>query len=228
MNCQEARNLFEEAIDHALAGARKRKFDLHLQRCSSCRALYDTEVREHTELFRAFKDFSAEALPSHSQMVARLVAAHRPATRLPWYRRMPRWMKFAAALVLCVGTVALARQITDLVVERNAFKDNEETEEPGAVLINAKIISDLMGKLSGEVFLYEEGKEVFVKSGDLNVYNMPKMNVDDYPAFPELDAKEKIEMTDAAFNDLVYMTEFACATDHSRIKTILSCFFSTL
>ena len=131
MNCQEARNLFEEAIDHALAGARKRKFDLHLQRCSSCRALYDTEVREHTELFRAFKDFSAEALPSHSQMVARLVAAHRPATRLPWYRRMPRWMKFAAALVLCVGTVALARQITDLVVERNAFKDNEETEISG-------------------------------------------------------------------------------------------------
>ena len=93
---------------------------------------------------------------------------------------------------------------------------NVKTEEPGAVLINAKIISDLMGKLSGEVFLYEEGKEVFVKSGDLNVYNMPKMNVDDYPAFPELDAKEKIEMTDAAFNDLVYMTEFACATDDSR------------
>lgn len=93
---------------------------------------------------------------------------------------------------------------------------NVKTEEPGAVLINAKIISDLMGKLSGEVFLYEEGKEVFVKSGDLNVYNMPKMNVDDYPAFPDLDAKEKIELTDAAFDDLVYMTEFACATDDSR------------
>ena len=73
-----------------------------------------------------------------------------------------------------------------------------------------------MGKLNGEVIVYDEGKEVFVKSGDLNIYNMPKMNVDDYPNFPDVQAKDKVELTDEAFNDLVSMTEFACATDDSR------------
>lgn len=89
-------------------------------------------------------------------------------------------------------------------------------EDPGAVLINAKLISDLMGKLNGEVSVYEEGQEVFIKSGDNNIYNMPKMNVNDYPAFPQVEAKNQIELTDEAFRDLVYMTEFACATDESR------------
>lgn len=89
-------------------------------------------------------------------------------------------------------------------------------EITGTVLVNAKIISDLMGKLNGKVIVYDEGKEVFVKSGDLNIYNMPKMNVDDYPNFPEVQAKDKIELTDEAFSDLVSMTEFACATDDSR------------
>lgn len=118
--------------------------------------------------------------------------------------------------------IYLAAQENKLILRGSDLNISIETqvdvkvEEPGAVLINAKIISDLMGKLTGEVTLYEEGREVFVKAGDLNIYNMPKMNVDDYPAFPELDAKEKIEMTDAAFADLVYMTEFACATDDSR------------
>ena len=89
-------------------------------------------------------------------------------------------------------------------------------EVPGSVLINAKIISDLMGKLVGNVTMYEEGQEVFIKSGDNNTYNVPKMNVNDFPSFPQVDAKNQIELSDEDFCDLVYMTEFACATDESR------------
>jgi len=91
-----------------------------------------------------------------------------------------------------------------------------ECEESGAILINAKLVSDLMGKLNGDVSVYEEGQEVFIKSGDNNIYNMPKMNVNDYPGFPKLEAKNQIELSDDVFGDLVYMTEFACATDESR------------
>ncbi|MCQ2381186.1 MAG: DNA polymerase III subunit beta [Acidaminococcaceae bacterium] len=91
-----------------------------------------------------------------------------------------------------------------------------KVEEKGEVLINAKIISDLIGKLSGEVSVYEEGQEVFFKYGENNISNTPKMNVDDYPAFPNLEIKNKIELTDNSFENLVYMTEFSCATDDTR------------
>jgi len=91
-----------------------------------------------------------------------------------------------------------------------------KAEENGEILINVKVFSELIGKLTGPVYVYEEGQEVFIKSGDNNIYNTPKMNADDYPAFPELDVKNKIELTDEVFRNLIYMTEYSCATEDSR------------
>lgn len=118
--------------------------------------------------------------------------------------------------------IYLSAQNGNLILRGNDLSIAIETkipvkvEEEGEVLINAKIISDLMGKLSGEVTVYEEGQEVFFKYGANNISNTPKMNVDDYPAFPDLEVKNKIELTDEAFGNLVYMTEFSCATDDTR------------
>ncbi len=118
--------------------------------------------------------------------------------------------------------IYLGVQNNDLVLRGSDLMLSIETkitvqcEEPGAVLVNAKLLSELMGKLNGNVSVYEEGQEVFIKSGDNNIYNMPKMNVNDYPAFPQIETKNQIELTDEVFNNLVYMTEFACATDDSR------------
>lgn len=118
--------------------------------------------------------------------------------------------------------IYLGVQNNDLVLRGSDLMLSIETkitvqcEEPGAVLVNAKLLSELMGKLNGNVSVYEEGQEVFIKSGDNNIYNMPKMNVNDYPAFPQIETKNQIDLTDEVFNNLVYMTEFACATDDSR------------
>ena len=52
MNCQEARNLVELALDRNLSGGVKRRFDLHLSRCEECRALFVAEQAEHQRWFR--------------------------------------------------------------------------------------------------------------------------------------------------------------------------------
>ena len=145
MNCPEARNLFEEAIDHALAGARKRKFDLHLKRCPSCRARYDAEVREHVELFRMLNgSVGEEKLPSHERMTARLIEARRQAsTRRSWFGRLPRWARFAASLALLAGAALVAAQVIEGVSMGNA-----EVTAQGAVVEAASVEDDVSVRVS--------------------------------------------------------------------------------
>ena len=56
MNCKEAIDLAEEAMDKDLPRAVKRRLDLHLSRCESCRRLFDAERAEHVRWFRIFND----------------------------------------------------------------------------------------------------------------------------------------------------------------------------
>ena len=111
MNCQETRGVFEDALDRRLSGGVKRKFDLHLSRCRSCRELYAAEQAEHARWFRAMND---EALPSHAlprDFADRLVASvtARGNVRRPSFFglfRLPRWVGMAAVLALMFAAFA--------------------------------------------------------------------------------------------------------------------------
>ena len=116
MNCQETRELIEDALDKRLAGGVKRKFDLHLTHCRDCRRFYEAEQAEHARWFRAMNDTAAE--PPHSlppDFADRLVATvlAKGAAHTPFFHRfrLPRWLKRVACLALLLSGVAFAATV---------------------------------------------------------------------------------------------------------------------
>ena len=106
MNCKEAIDLAEEAMDKDLPRAVKRRLDLHLSRCESCRRLFEAERAEHVRWFRIFNDPAAmRSLPPG--FADRLAASVRSARPGFWFR-IPRWLKRAACLALLLSGVAYA------------------------------------------------------------------------------------------------------------------------
>ena len=109
MNCKEAIELAEEAIDKDLPRAVKRRLDLHLSRCEFCRRLFEAERAEHVRWFRIFNDPAAmRSLPPG--FADRLVAtAH--VDRLGFWFRIPRWAKIAACFALLLSGAVYAAAI---------------------------------------------------------------------------------------------------------------------
>ena len=109
MNCKEALDLAEEAMDKDLPRAVKRRLDLHLSRCESCRRLFDAERAEHVRWFRVFNDPSAmRRLPPG--FADRLAATAHVAHPGLWFR-IPRWLKRVACLALLLSGAAYAAVI---------------------------------------------------------------------------------------------------------------------
>lgn len=132
MNCKEAIDLAEEAMDKDLPRAVKRRLDLHLSRCESCRRLFDAERAEHVRWFRIFNDPSAmRRLPPG--FADRLAAEARLARPSFWFR-IPHWLKRAACFALLLSGVAFAATV---VVDAVTAKDDEREETVGRVDPNA-------------------------------------------------------------------------------------------
>ena len=109
MNCKEAIDIAEESMDRDLPGSVKRRLDLHLSRCESCRRLFEAERAEHARWFRIFNDPAAMcSLPP--DFADRLAAA----ARLPrpgfWFR-IPRWLKRVACFALLLSGAAFAATV---------------------------------------------------------------------------------------------------------------------
>ena len=112
MNCQEVQSLMEDAIDRRLTAGAKRRFDLHLAHCSSCRDRLAAEQREHTRWFNALNERPScpEALPPDfaDRLVSMVTMA--PARR-PFLQRLPRWVRIAASLAVVVSFTAIGSWI---------------------------------------------------------------------------------------------------------------------
>ena len=157
MNCQEARDLVEDALDKRLSGGVKRRLDLHLARCRDCRRFYEAEQAEHTRWFRAMND--AEAEPPHPlppDFADRLVAAvmaDDAVNKASFFRRfhLPRWLKRAACFaVLLSGAAFAATVVVDAVVgsggEGEGTEETQATEGTGgsaASAAPAEVVSDV-------------------------------------------------------------------------------------
>lgn len=89
-------------------------------------------------------------------------------------------------------------------------------ETPGAVLVNGKFFTELIGKIEGTIDIFDEGQELLVKSSGNNIYHIVKMNDNDYPEFPQLNVQNTLSLDAKVFSDMVYMTEFSCATEDAR------------
>ena len=129
MNCKEALDLAEEAMDKDLPRVVKRRLDLHLSRCESCRRLFEAERAEHVRWFRIFNDPAAmrSLPPGFADRLAASVRSTRPGLRF----RIPRWLKRVACLALLLSGVAFAATV---VVDAVSTKEDdiegiEETQE---------------------------------------------------------------------------------------------------
>lgn len=141
MNCKDAIELAEEAIDKDLPRAVKRRLDLHLSRCESCRRLFEAERAEHVRWFRIFNDPAAmHSLPQGFE--DRLVAAAHVA-RCGFWSRIPRWAKIAACLVLLLSGATYAAVIA-------------RPKQVESVLPSEEPVMDV-GKLPYDEILQEEG-----------------------------------------------------------------------
>ena len=145
MNCQEARKLFEDALDRRMSSGVKRRFDLHLTRCRACRTPYEAEHAEHARWFRALN--AAErphALPSDfADRLVAAVVANEAMDNASFFRRLrlPTWLKRVACLaVLLCGVAFAATVVVDAMTAKEGEREETEaTESPEEILPGAEI-----------------------------------------------------------------------------------------
>ncbi len=87
--------------------------------------------------------------------------------------------------------------------------------EPGAIVINAKVLCDIIRKLNNEeVSIETNGNSVSIVSGAAQ-YNITGTDADDYPELPSVNNGQKIELDQSLMNSMVSQTVFAVADNES-------------
>lgn len=106
MNCQEVRNLVEDAMDRRLSPDVKRDIELHLSRCVVCRRYFEAESREHIAWFRGLN--TVDDIPAAAPDLAeRLIAAQKKSWKAGTVR-VPVCIRRVAVVAALLGGVAFA------------------------------------------------------------------------------------------------------------------------
>lgn len=87
--------------------------------------------------------------------------------------------------------------------------------EPGAIVINAKVLCDIIRKLNNEeVSIETNGNSVSIVSGAAQ-YNITGIDAEDYPELPSVNNGQKIKLDQSLMNSMVNQTVFAVADNES-------------
>ena len=87
--------------------------------------------------------------------------------------------------------------------------------EPGDIVINAKVLSDIVNKLAAEeVTIETNGNNVSIESGAAQ-YNITGIDANDYPELPSVNSGETISFNQNLFHSMVSQTIFAVADSES-------------
>lgn len=87
--------------------------------------------------------------------------------------------------------------------------------EPGAIVINAKVLCDIIRKLNNdEVTIETNGNSVSIISGAAQ-YNITGIDAEDYPELPSVNNGKKIELEQNLMYSMVNQTVFAVADNES-------------
>ncbi|WP_178666825.1 DNA polymerase III subunit beta [uncultured Eubacterium sp.] len=87
--------------------------------------------------------------------------------------------------------------------------------EPGAIVINAKVLCDIIRKLNNdEVTIETNGTSVSIISGAAQ-YNITGIDADDYPELPSVNNGKKIELEQSIIYSMINQTVFAVADTES-------------
>lgn len=87
--------------------------------------------------------------------------------------------------------------------------------EPGAIVINAKIISDIIRKLpDGKVTFDISGTSVSINSG-ASQYNITGIDADEYPELPQVSGGYPLFLNEGVLQSMISQTLFAVADNES-------------
>ena len=100
---------------------------------------------------------------------------------------------------------------TDLDIEATTFVETDVIT-PGAVCVDAKLLSDIVRKAGGDISLTLDNDQLVVKSGRSR-FKLATLPVDDFPSFPESKYDAEFELDLAA---LVEPVRFAISTEETR------------
>lgn len=87
--------------------------------------------------------------------------------------------------------------------------------EPGAIVINAKIICDIIRKLSSENVTFETNGTNITVSADATQYNITGIDADDYPELPSVSGGYPLFINQSVLQQMVTQTLFAVAENES-------------
>lgn len=87
--------------------------------------------------------------------------------------------------------------------------------EPGAIVINAKVMCDIVRKLNDDIVTIEtNGTSVSIISGAAQ-YNITGIDADDYPELPSVNGGYPLELNQKILHSMVIQTLFAVADNES-------------
>ena len=125
MNCQEYRELIEDALDTSLRGDPERRVKLHLEHCEACRDYMERRRAEHVSMFTKINAACA-GLHLPEDFADRLAASIRArrAARRRWRRfSLPKWALIAASLAVMAGFVFAAV----VIVEKTSARPSDRS-----------------------------------------------------------------------------------------------------
>jgi len=92
---------------------------------------------------------------------------------------------------------------------------NATVAEPGAIVINAKVLCDIIRKLSAETVTFEtNGNNVTIYAGAAQ-YNITGIDADDYPELPSVSGGYPLFINQGILQQMVSQTLFAVADNES-------------
>lgn len=89
--------------------------------------------------------------------------------------------------------------------------------EPGEAVFSAKLIVDMMRRLSSEeVEIYCDAKNATTVKGGIAEYDIMSLDSNDFPELPSTDANRTMDLDSATLRELIDTTLFAVSTDESK------------
>ena len=92
-----------------------------------------------------------------------------------------------------------------------------DVEEPGAVVLNAKIFCDSLRYLKGDTVIIDcDEKNICTIRSEEQEYNMIGLSADDYPELPTISEGTKLVVNQKILKDMIKQTIFAVSMDDSK------------
>ncbi len=92
-----------------------------------------------------------------------------------------------------------------------------EVDEPGSLLLNARLFADIVRRLPGESLTIETDERLKAKIYcEMSVFEIMGISADEYPELPSVNQEYSIEMPQDALKDMIGKTIFAVSDSEAR------------